>query len=68
MTKHLEEALSRLSELPEEMQDLIAELILAEIECERKWDGSFAASQDELARLANQAFDEFQQGDTRPCE
>ncbi|NET42547.1 hypothetical protein [Okeania sp. SIO2B3] len=66
MTKVIEEALTKLSQLPENQQEAIAYLILAEIEDEKKWAENFANSQDQLAQLADEAIAEFKQGKTRP--
>lgn len=66
MTKLLEQALSALSQLPENEQDAIASLILEEIASEERWNQAFANSQIQLAQLANEALAEFQQGKTQP--
>ena len=66
MTKLLEQALSALSQLPENEQDAIASLILEEIASEERWNQAFANSQTQLAQLANEALAEFQQGKTQP--
>ncbi len=66
MTKVIEEALTKLSQLPENQQEAIAYLILAEIEDEKKWAENFANSQDQLAKLAEEAIAEFKQGKTKP--
>jgi len=66
MTNVIEEALTKLSQLPENQQEAIAYLILAEIEDEKKWAENFANSQDQLAQLAEEAIAEFKQGKTQP--
>ncbi|OZH53034.1 hypothetical protein AFK68_20400 [Hydrocoleum sp. CS-953] len=66
MTKVIEEALTKLSQLPENQQEAIAYLILAEIEDEKRWAENFANSQDKLAQLADEAIAEFKQGKTQP--
>ncbi|NES66553.1 MAG: hypothetical protein F6K24_15480 [Okeania sp. SIO2D1] len=66
MTKVLEQALTKLSQLPENQQEAIAYLILAEIEDEKRWAENFANSQDQLAQLAEEAIAEFKQGKTKP--
>ena len=68
MTKLLEEALSRLTQLSNEEQDQIAALILEEIESERNWDEAFSKSRNQLAHLAGEAFEEYERGETRPCD
>jgi regulator of sirC expression with transglutaminase-like and TPR domain len=52
MTQLLDQALAELRSLSEAEQDAIAAVILAEIDDEKRWDESFARSQDQLARLA----------------
>jgi len=65
MTQSLEAAFAKASQLPEEEQETLAALILAEIESEQRWDGAFAKSQDRLAELADQALAEHRAGRTR---
>jgi aspartate/glutamate racemase len=52
MTQLLEQALVKLLQLPESEQDAIASIILDELADEQRWQASFAASQDQLAKLA----------------
>ena len=47
-----ERAFSEVSKLSESDQDVIAALILDELEDERRWDSAFVKSQDQLAGLA----------------
>ncbi|NEP90718.1 MAG: hypothetical protein F6K18_30065 [Okeania sp. SIO2C2] len=68
MTNVIEQALTKLSQLPENQQEAIAYLILAEIEDEKKWAENFANSQDQLAQLADEAIAEFKQGKTQPLQ
>ncbi len=55
MTELLKEAMRRVSELPDEQQDAVAALVLAELESEDRWDDAFARSQDLLESLASEA-------------
>jgi hypothetical protein len=68
MTQLLERAFTEASRLPESEQDAVASLLLAELESERRWDHSFASSQDALAQLADEALREFAAGETLPME
>ncbi len=68
MTKLLKEVLAKLSKLSPERQDEFAAWLLAEMEDEARWDKSFAESQDALAKLADEALEEFRRGETRPLE
>jgi len=65
MTELLEKAFTEASRLPLAMQNMIAERLLEDINAEDKWDDSFADSQDELSRLADEAVADFQSGKTK---
>jgi hypothetical protein len=52
MTQLLEQAVTELRNRSESEQDAIAALILEELEDERRWHESFAATQDQLSRIA----------------
>ncbi len=66
MTKLLEKVLARLAKLPDEEQDAFAALLLGEMESEGRWQESFAASQDVLEVLADEAVAEHKAGRTSP--
>ena len=68
MTKLLEEAFKKASELPETEQDSLAKWLLEELESEREWDRLFAQSQDALGRLAQKALEAHRQGKTKPMD
>ena len=68
MTKLLEQAFSAASKLSEEEQDAIAALIMEELASERQWAEAFSKSQDELAKLAEEALEEFRKGKTKPWD
>jgi hypothetical protein len=68
MTKLLEEAFKKASELPDTEQDSLAKWLLEELESEREWDRLFAQSQDALGRLAQEALEAHQQGRTKPMD
>ena len=68
MTKLLENALEKISSLPQEEQDAIASQILAELEDEVAWAKRFAAQDRKLRRLADEALAEHRQGKTRPLD
>ena len=65
MTQALEKAIAAAKALPDEQQDAIAAVILEEIEDERRWDETFANSQDVLARLAEEAREDIRKGRVR---
>lgn len=68
MTQLLERAFKEASKLTESEQDSVASLLLAELESDQRWDQSFAASQDQLARLADDALRELADGKTQPLD
>lgn len=65
MTKLLEQAFSKVSKLSEQDQDAIAEIVLAELASEERWDELFASSQDLLSELAEEALAEHAAGKTK---
>ena len=67
MTRLMEQAMARASQLPDEEQDAIAAILLREIESEQRWDELFLRpeSADLLARLADEALAEAQAGRCR---
>ncbi len=68
MTKTLQQAFEEASKLPEQQQELIASIILGELDSERRWDELFAKSPDLLARMADEALEEDRQGKTLPLD
>jgi hypothetical protein len=62
MTHLLEKALNEVRKLPEPEQDALASLILDELADERRWQESFARSQDQLARLAAKVREDIRAG------
>jgi len=65
MTELLEQAIAKLKALPTQEQDVIAKMILEELEDERRWDESFARSPELLAELASEAMSEHRAGKTQ---
>ncbi len=68
MTKRLELAFAEAARLPEGEQDSFAELLLAELHDETKWQAALASRPDVLARLANEAREDHRAGRTEPLE
>jgi len=62
MTKLLEEAFQKASQLPSRLQDMLAKEFFEEIEWENKWDDTLERSQDLLDSLAANAKREFEEG------
>ena len=65
MTKLLEKALSRVAKLSDSAQDEIAQIIINEIESEKKWDVKFAKSPSLLEKMAMAALTEHRSGKSR---
>ena len=68
MTELLEKAFSEASKLPEEEQDALAAILLAELESEKRWAEAFAKSQDKLSILADEAIAEFKKRKPEPLD
>ena len=66
MTLLLEKAFTEAKKLGEDEQDALASVIIDEILAERKWDESFAKTQDTLERLADEALDDIALGKVSP--
>lgn len=62
MTELLKKALTEVSKLSAEEQNLIAALIFDVLEDERQWEATFAASQDKLAKLAGKVRQDIHAG------
>ena len=70
MTKLLQQAFKVASELPEEQQDMLAQILLDEIESERKWDELFSRPESEelLNRMAEETLADYKAGLTEPLD
>lgn len=68
MTQLLKKAFKKASGLPEIEQNAIARWLLEEIESDKKWDTSFAQSEDILDILADEALAEYKKGETTPLD
>jgi len=68
MTKLLEKAFEEASKLPEIEQNALAKRLLNELTAEKKWEKTFASSEDILSRLADEAIEEHKQGRTKPLD
>jgi hypothetical protein len=68
MTKRLQEAFAKASELPPAEQDVLASRLLAELAEEDEFDRAIAASSDKLARVAREALAEYRAGHTEELD
>jgi len=66
MTRLLKKAFEKASKLPEVEQNALAKWVIEELESEGRWEKAFAASEDVLDRLADEAFTAHKQGKTKP--
>jgi hypothetical protein len=64
MNTRLGEAFAQAAQFPPDEQEALAALLLDEIASERLWDQAFAQSQNQIAKLADEALTEFQEGRT----
>ena len=64
MTALLEQAFQKASELSEEEQNLLAQVLLEDLAAENKWDVTLAseASQNMLGSMADEALRDFKAG------
>ena len=68
MTQLLEKVVEELRKLPPAEQDAVAAVLLRELATERRWSELFAGSQDNLARMAEDALAEYRAGKAKPRE
>jgi hypothetical protein len=64
----LEKALKRIGALPQDEQDAIASQILASLADEEAWKRRFAEKRTVIRRLAQEALEEDQRGETLPLD
>lgn len=68
MGKLLDRVIVEASKLPDDEQEAFAAFMLAELESERRWDELFSRSQDLLAKMAEEARQEYRAGLTEPLD
>jgi hypothetical protein len=68
MTKLLEQAVAKVRELPDAEQDAIAQIVMDELESERRWNELLAKSPDKLRKLADQAWAEHESGGSQELD
>ncbi len=68
MPELLKQAYAAIAQLPETDQEAVASLILEELASERRWQQAFAKSPDALAKLAEEALEEYRAGKTQPLD
>ncbi len=68
MTKTLEQAIEQLRHLPEDRQDLLARLMLHEMEEDEKWARSTEANAGKLTRLVDEILEADRRGECEPLD
>jgi hypothetical protein len=68
MTNLLEKAIAEISKLPPADQDRYAKLLFAELESDKKWSTTFAATFDKFGSLAKKAAQAFYEGRDTPLK
>ncbi|MEA2329362.1 MAG: hypothetical protein QOE68_4321 [Thermoanaerobaculia bacterium] len=68
MTNLLDEAYAAAKELPEEEQEAIGAVLLAEIDADRRWEELLAQPSDVIERMAEQALEHYRLGETLPLD
>ena len=65
MSQLFEQGITKARKLPDQEQEAIAALILAEIDDEQQWEAAFAQSADKLKALAARATQQVRAGQCR---
>ena len=68
MSKLLEQALQKVVALPQDEQDAIASQILASLADEEAWKKRFAEKRDLIRRMAQEALQEDERGETQSLD
>ncbi len=68
MTKLLDRAFQEALKLPEITQNALAKWLMEEMEDEKKWEMTFAETEDILELLADEALISDKQGKTKPLD
>jgi hypothetical protein len=68
MSTLLEKALEQVVALPEDEQDAIASQILSSLADEDAWKKCFAGNRDLIRRMAQEALEEDERGETHPLD
>ena len=65
MTKLLSDAFEKASQLPEDLQDELARILLDELTWEKSWDRTLSQSSSKLDEMAEDALKDYQAGRTK---
>ena len=65
MTKLLSDAFEKASQLPEDLQDELAKILLDELTWEKSWDQTLSSTSSKLDEMAKNALKEHHAGRTK---
>ena len=68
MTQALSAAVASAAKLPEEEQNVLAAILLEEMESEERWSALFSGSQNLLEHMAREAIQDFKAGRVKPID
>ena len=68
MTQALSAAVACAAKLPDEEQNVLAAILLEEMESEERWSALFADSPNLLERMATEAIQDLQAGRVQPID
>jgi hypothetical protein len=68
MSSSVDHAIERLRQMPEDRQDLLARLVLHEIEEDERWMSSTSANEDKLQRLVERILEADDRGECEPLD
>jgi hypothetical protein len=68
MTQALSAAVASAAKLPDEEQNVLAAILLDEMESEERWSALFTGSQNLLQQMASEAIEDFQAGRVQPID
>ena len=68
MTQALSVAVASAAKLPDEEQNVLAAILLEEMESEECWSALFAGSQNLLEQMASEAIQDVQAGRVQPID
>ena len=68
MMQALSAAVASAAKLPDEEQNVLAAILLEEMESEERWSALFSGSQNLLEQMASEAIQDFQAGRVQPID
>jgi len=68
MTQALSAAVASAAKLPEVEQNVLAAILLEEMQSEERWSGLFSGSQNLLEHMASEAIQDFKPGRVKPID